>query len=157
VGSGDEYDVALAQANTESMRDNVRALDLAYQNALRALETLVGRYPAAAVAVAEALPAWPGDAPAGVPAEILERRPDVVAAARRVAAAFYRVEEAKAARLPRITLVANFTSISSELFVLQSRDNPLFSFGAGLVQPLFLGGLLQSQVDARTAEQQAAI
>jgi multidrug efflux system outer membrane protein len=92
-----------------------------------------------------------------LPSELLERRPDVVAAERRVAAAFYRVEEAKAARLPRITLVANFTSISSELFVLQSRDNPVFSAGAGLLQPLFLGGLLQSQVDARTAEQRAAI
>ncbi|MCC6868422.1 MAG: TolC family protein [Burkholderiales bacterium] len=157
VGIGNEYDVALAQANVETLRDSVRSLELAYGNALRALETLAGRYPAAAVEVAAALPAWPGELPTGVPAELLERRPDVVAAERRVAAAFYRVEEAKAARLPRITLVANLTSISSELFVLQSRNNPVVSFGAGLVQPLFLGGLLQSQVDARTAEQQAAI
>lgn len=157
VGVGDELDVSLAQANVETMRDAVLGLDLAWQNALRALESLVGRYPAAAVDVAAALPAWPGDVPLGVPSELLERRPDVAAAERRVAAAFYRVEEAKAARLPRITLVANFTSISSEMFVLQNRDNPLFSAGAGLVQPLFLGGLLQSQVDARTAEQQAAI
>lgn len=157
VGVGADYDVAVAQANVATMRDSVRSLDLSYANALRALETLVGRYPAAAVQVAAALPAWPGDVPVGVPSELLERRPDVVAAERRVAAAFYRVEEAKAARLPRITLVANFTSISSDLFVLKNRDDPLFSFGAGLVQPLFLGGLLQSQVDARTAEQQAAI
>jgi outer membrane protein TolC len=41
--------------------------------------------------------------------------------------------------------------------VLHERENPLFSFGVGLVQPLFLGGLLQAQVEARTAEQQAAI
>ena len=157
VGNGDEYDVAVAQANVESLRDTVRNLDLAYANALRALESLAGRYPAASVAVADSLPAWPGDVPVGLPSELLERRPDVIAAERRVAAAFYRVEEAKAARLPRITLVANFTSISSELFVLQNRDNPLFSAGAGLVQPLFLGGLLQAQVDARTAEQQAAL
>lgn len=157
VGVGADYDVAVARANVETMRDSVRSLDLAYGNALRALETLVGRYPAAAVQVAVALPAWPGEVPVGVPAELLERRPDVVAAERRVAAAFYRVEEAKAARLPRITLVANFTSLSSELFVLQNRDNPVFSAGAGLLQPLFLGGLLQSQVDARTAEQQAAV
>jgi len=157
VGSGDEYAVALAQANVESLRDTVRSLDLAYQNALRGLEALLGRYPAAAVSVADALPEWPGAVPAGVPAELLERRPDVVAAERRVAAAFYRTEEAKAARLPRVTLVANFTSIDSSLFVLQNRDNPLFSAGAGLLQPLFLGGLLQSQVEARTAEQQAAI
>lgn len=157
VGVGADYDVAVAQANVETMRDSVRSLDLAQANALRALEALVGRYPAASVQVAAALPAWPGEVPVGVPSELLERRPDVVAAERRIAAAFYRVEEAKAARLPRITLVANFTSLSSELFVLKSRDNPVFSFGAGLVQPLFLGGLLQSQVDARTAEQQAAI
>jgi multidrug efflux system outer membrane protein len=157
VGNGDQFDVAVAEASAESMRDAVHSLDLAYANALRALESLAGRYPAASVAVAEALPAWPGDTPAGVPSELLERRPGVVAAERRVAAAFYRVEEAKAARLPRITLVANFTSISSELFVLQNRDNPLFSFGAGLLQPVFLGGLLQAQVAARTAEQQAAI
>jgi outer membrane protein TolC len=81
----------------------------------------------------------------------------VVAAERRLAAAFYRTEEAKAARLPRITLSANFTSLSSELFVLQDRSNPLFSAGAALLQPLFLGGLLQAQVEARTAEQQTAI
>ena len=157
VGIGDEYDLAIAQANVESFRDTVRNLDLAYQNALRALESLLGRYPAAAVAVAERLPAWPGDVPVGLPSELLERRPDVVAAERRVATAFYRTEEAKAARLPRITLVANFTSLNSELFVLQNRDNPLFSAGAGLLQPLFLGGLLQAQVDARTADQKAAL
>jgi len=157
VGSGDEYAVALAQANVEAFNDTVRSLDLAYQNALRALETLLGRYPAASVAVAERLPAWPGEVPVGLPSELLERRPDVVAAERRVAQAFYRTEESKAARLPRITLVANYSTVSSELFFLKNRDNPLFSAGAGLLQPIFLGGLLQAQVDARTAEQQAAI
>jgi len=157
VGSGDEYDVAVAQANVESYRDTARSLELAYHNALRALEALLGRYPGASVMVAERLPTWAGEVPTGLPSELLERRPDVVAAERRVAAAFYRIEEAKAARLPRLTIVANYTSLNSELFVLQNRDNPVFSAGAGLLQPIFLGGLLQAQVDARTAEQQAAI
>jgi NodT family efflux transporter outer membrane factor (OMF) lipoprotein len=157
VGSGDEYDVTVAQAGVETYRDTVRNLDLVYQNALRALEALLGRYPAASVAVADQLPAWPGAIPAGLPSELLERRPDVVAAERRVAMAFYRTEEAKAALLPRVTLSANFTSISSELFVLQERNNPLFSAGAALVQPIFQGGLLRGQVEARTAEQQAAV
>ena len=157
VGSGDEYELTVARAGAETYRDAVRNLDLAYQNALRALEALLGRYPAAAVTVADQLPRWPGATPAGLPSELLERRPDVVAAERRVAMAFYRTEEAKAALLPRITLSANFTSISSELFVLQDRNNPLFSAGAALVQPIFQGGLLRAQVDARTAEQQAAV
>ena len=157
IGVGDEYDVAQSQATVESFRDTVRSLALAYDNALRALETLIGRYPSATVMVAGVLPRWPGEVPIGLPAELLERRPDLVAAERRVAAAFYRIEGAKAARLPRISLVASFTTLSSEMFVLKERDNPLFSAGVGLVQPIFLGGYLQSQVDARTAEQQAAI
>jgi outer membrane protein TolC len=80
-----------------------------------------------------------------------------VAAERRIAAAFYRGEEAKAARLPRISLTAAATSISSELFVLQDRDNPVVSAGASITAPLFLGGQLQAQVEIRTAEQKQAI
>jgi len=95
--------------------------------------------------------------PVGMPSELLERRPDVVAAERRVAAAFYRVQEAKAARLPRISLTAAVTSISSELFVLKDRDNPVWSAGASLTAPLFLGGQLQAQVEVRTAEQKQAL
>jgi NodT family efflux transporter outer membrane factor (OMF) lipoprotein len=157
VGRGDEYDVSLARANLATFRDSVRNLDLAYQQSLRALEALAGRYPAAALSVPARLAALPGPVPVGMPSELLERRPDVVAAERRVAAAFYRVEEAKAARLPRISLTAAVTSISSDLFVLKDRDNPVWSAGASLTQPLFLGGQLQAQVEIRTAEQKQAV
>ena len=157
VGRGDEFDVATAQANVATLRDTERSLDASFSQAVRSLETLAGRYPAAALAVPPRLASWPGEVPAGLPAELLERRPDVVAAERRVAGAFYRTEEAKAARLPRITLTANLTSLSSELFVLKNHDNPVVSFGAGVLQPIFLGGQLQAQVELRTAEQQQAI
>ena len=157
VGVGDEYEVALARANLAGYRDSVAGLDLAYQQALRSLETLAGRYPAAAVKVPAQLAAMPGPVPVGMPSELLERRPDVLAAERRIAAAFYRVEEAKAARLPRISLTAGVNSISSEVFVLKERDNPVWSVGAGLVAPLFLGGQLQAQQEIRTAEQKQAI
>jgi outer membrane protein TolC len=127
------------------------------QAALRALEALAGRYPAGAAGVPAALPAVPGTVPVGLPSELLERRLDVVAAERRVAAAFYRVEEAKAARLPRISLTASVNNVSSDLFVLQDRDNPVWSAGASLLAPLFVGGALQSQVEIRTAEQKQAV
>ena len=157
VGRGDEYDVALARATLATFRDSVQSLDLAYQQAVRALEALAGRYPAAALNVPAQLASLPGPVPVGMPSELLERRPDVVAAERRVAAAFYRVEEAKAARLPRISLTAAVTSISSELFVLKDRDNPVWSVGASITAPLFLGGQLQAQVEVRTAEQKQAL
>jgi len=157
VGRGDESDVTLARASVAMYRDSVRSLEFAYRQALRALETLLGRYPAGALEVPAQLPSMPGPIPVGLPAELLERRPDVVAAERRVAAAFYLTEEAKAARLPRISLPASVNSISSELFVLKDRDNPVWSAGASLTAPIFLGGQLQAQVEIRTAEQKEAV
>lgn len=157
VGIGDEYDVTQARASLATYQDSVRSLDLAFQQALRSLELLVGRYPAAALGVPPHLAPMPAPVPVGMPSELLERRPDVIAAERRVAAAFYRVEEAKAARLPRISLTASVNTISSEVFVLKDRDNPVWSAGAGMVAPLFLGGQLQSQVEIRTAEQKQAV
>jgi NodT family efflux transporter outer membrane factor (OMF) lipoprotein len=157
VGIGDEYDVELALTNLETSRDAARQLELANQQALRALETIVGRYPAAAVEVPLALPAVPGPVPVGLPSELLERRPDVIAAERRVAAAFNKVGEAKAARLPKIALTAGINAMSSDLFILQSHSNPMASLGANLLAPIFNGYALEAQVDIRTAEQRLAI
>src|SRR4029077_9506677 len=101
VGSGTEQDVALARATVGNLQDAAVQARLAYEQTLRALELLLGRYPAAELQARLDLPALPGPVPAGLPLEMLERRPDMVAADRRVAAAFNRVGEAKAARLPR--------------------------------------------------------
>jgi NodT family efflux transporter outer membrane factor (OMF) lipoprotein len=157
VGNGDEYDVALGQASLETSRDAVRQLTLGYQQALRALEVLIGRYPAAGIDVPVALPNMPPPVPVGLPSELLERRPDVIAAERRVAAAFNNVAEAKAARLPRISLTASATAVSSDLVVLQSHANPVLSLGGSLLAPIFSGFALEAQVDIRTAEQKLAI
>ncbi len=118
---------------------------------------LLGRYPSAAIETAADLPVLPPPIPAGLPSQLLERRPDIVAAERRVAAAFHNVSEAKAARLPTISLSAAGSSISSELFVLQDRDNPVWSAGAALLAPIYQGGALVAKVDIRTAEQKQAL
>jgi NodT family efflux transporter outer membrane factor (OMF) lipoprotein len=157
VGVGDEYDVAVADASVGGFRDTLRSLELGYEQARRALEVLLGRYPAATLEAAAELPALPPPVPAGLPSELLERRADIVAAERRVAAAFNRVEEAKAARLPKISLTASGSSISSDLFVLQDRDNPVWSAGASLLVPIYQGGALEAQVEIRSAEQRQAL
>ena len=157
VGNGDAYDVALARASAETFRDTAEQLELARVQSLRALEALLGRYPAADIEVATELAASPGPVPAGLPSELLERRPDVVAADRRIAAAFYGVEEARAARLPTIALTGSVNNVSSDLFVLKDRDNPVWSAGASLLMPVFNAGALQSQVRIRTAEQKQAV
>jgi NodT family efflux transporter outer membrane factor (OMF) lipoprotein len=157
IGVGDEQAVAEAAANVGSYRDRQRQITQARDEALRALELLLGRYPGAEISVAQRLAPMPEPLPVGVPSELLERRPDVIAAERRVAAAFDRVGEAKAARLPRISLTASVSALSSDLLVLQDRSNPGFGFGANLFAPLYQGGALQAQVEVRNAEQKQAM
>jgi len=157
IGNGNEQDVAAARANVGSFRDNLRQIEYSREQALRALELLLGRYPAAEVAVAPSLSPMPPPVPVGVPSELLERRPDVIAAERQVAAAFNRVGEARAAQLPRISLTAGLSSISSDVVVLQNRDNPAWGVGGNLLAPLYQGGALRAQVEIRTAEQKQAV
>jgi NodT family efflux transporter outer membrane factor (OMF) lipoprotein len=157
VGVGNDEDIYVARASVGAYRDTLRQIDLSREQAIRALEILLGRYPAAAASVTPALPGQPGAVPSGLPSELLERRPDVIAAERRVAAAFNRVHEAKAARLPAIALTGGVSGISSDLFVLQERDNPIWSVGANLLMPVFRGGALKTQVEIRTAEQKMAV
>ena len=137
VGVGNDEDVFVARANAGTYRDALRQIEGARTETLRALELLIGRYPAASISVSAQLPGQPPAVPVGLPSDLLERRPDVVAAERRVAAAFHRIQEAKAARLPKIGLTTGVSSISSDLFVLQDRDNPMWSAGANLLMPLF--------------------
>src|SRR5207244_6134624 len=66
-------------------------------------------------------------------------------------------QAAQAARLPRIALTAGVSSVSSDLFFMKERDNPVWNVGATLFAPLFMGGALKAQVDVRTAEQKAAL
>jgi outer membrane protein, multidrug efflux system len=157
IGVGGQEDVFVARATVGNYRDALRQLELAREQAIRALELLLGRYPAAAVMTSPQLPGFPGEVPSGLPSELLERRPDIVAAERRVAAAFNRIQEAKAARLPAIALTTGVSAISSELFVLKSRDNPIWNLGANLLAPVYRGGALKTQVEIRTAEQKQAI
>jgi NodT family efflux transporter outer membrane factor (OMF) lipoprotein len=157
IGRSDEYDLSLAEANLESARDAARQLALAQDQALRAIEILIGRYPSAAVDIPTELPPMPGPVPVGLPSDLLERRPDVLAAERRVAAAFNAVGEAKAARLPKIALTASISAVSSDLVILKDHANPVWGLGTNILAPLFNGYALQAQVDIRTAEQSLAI
>lgn len=94
--------------------------------------------------------------PAGLPAQILERRPDLLAAERRVAAAFHRVREARAARLPRFSLSASGGMGTAALDTVGVVEAVNWSLAAGVIQPIFFGGELKAQQDIRTAEQRAA-
>jgi multidrug efflux system outer membrane protein len=142
-------DVHLGRANLAASEDALRQAKIAWNESVRALEVLVGRYPSAELESAERLVAVPPTIPAGTPSDIIARRPDLVAAERRVAASFFKTEEAKLAKLPRFGLTGGIG--------ISSMGSAISSLGAGLFAPLFDGGALQAEVDAATADQKASI
>jgi NodT family efflux transporter outer membrane factor (OMF) lipoprotein len=126
---------------------------------VRQLEALLGRYPGGALEgrlEAASLPALPPPVPAGLPAEVFGRRPDLVAAERRLAAAAQRRQAARRALYPRLTLTAAGGTASDQLGDLLDGDFRVWSLVAGLTQPLFQGGRLRAGVRrAQAAEEEA--
>ena len=157
VGSVGAQDVALAGADLDRARERERAFAASLQQITRSLEVILGRYPAAEVKLAPSLPPVPAPIPDGLPSELLERRPDLVAAERRVASAFYAVQSAKAARLPRFTLTGSGGRSSNDLIRLIGAGAGFWRAGIELLAPIFLGGALQAQVRFATADQEAAL
>lgn len=156
-GVGDKQSLALAKADLASAQDGLAATKGAKRDALRALELLLGRYPEAELKVSNALPTLPASVPAGLPSELLERRPDLIAAERRIAAAYNKVDQAKAARLPAVSLTGSLGGASNSLGSLLDPGNIAWQAASSLLMPLFDGGLTRAQIDASTADQKAAI
>ncbi len=150
VGQLTMQDVHLARADRAAAEEALRQARAGHEQALRGLEVLLGRYPGAELTTAGELIPVPPPIPVGLPSQILERRPDLLAGERRVAAAFHLTEEARLARLPRFTLNAGVGTASG-------LSDAITSLGAGLFAPLYSGGALAAQLDVATADQQAAI
>ena len=149
VGKVSMKDVHLARANLATSEDALRQSKIAWNETVRALEVLLGRYPSAELAAAERLVAVPPQIPVGTPSDIIARRPDLISAERRVAVAFFQAEEASLARLPSFSLTGGVGT--------SSMASSISSLGAGVFVPLFDGGALEAQLDAATADQEAAI
>ena len=156
-GAVTQQDLDLALSDVASAESQLVTSQQAARNARRILNLVLGNYPSDDIDVPLELPALPAIPSAGVPAELLERRPDLVAAANAVFAAFNRVYVAEVSRYPRITLSGNLGGIAQTLGELFTRDRLSWSVGPSLGLPLYQGGALIAQVDAATAAQQAAI
>jgi NodT family efflux transporter outer membrane factor (OMF) lipoprotein len=112
----------------------------------RQLEILLGRYPGATLTAASDLPSIVAEVPAGLPSELLIRRPDLLAAERRYAAAEKRVSEARRAFFPRISLTASGGTLSEQLGDLVDGDFGVWSIAANITQPIFQGGRLRANL-----------
>src|SRR5262249_17324522 len=95
--------------------------------------------------------------PAGVPSELLERRPDLLQADPQLIAANAQIGAAKAQYFPPISLTAALGTASTDLSNLFKGASRTWSFAGSIVGPIFTGGLIAGQVAQAEAAQKAAL
>lgn len=154
---GDITELDVARAQSELAAARAQTLDIARQRAVaeHGLALLLGQPPSDFALPVQPLARISVTIPAGLPSSLLERRPDIAAAERAVAAANARIGAARAAFFPRLALTGTFGFESSDLGELLHWSSRSFLLGplAGTVLslPLFDGGRRQAGVDQARA------
>jgi multidrug efflux system outer membrane protein len=95
--------------------------------------------------------------PSGLPAQLLERRPDVLQAEQLLVAANANIGVARALFYPTISLTGSLGTVSSSLSDFMTGDSIIWSFGAGLFQPIFNGGRIKQNYEAAKARYDQAL
>ncbi|WP_299081361.1 efflux transporter outer membrane subunit [uncultured Paraglaciecola sp.] len=149
-------DKLLAINNLEMARAGLALRQNMLQNLTRQLETLLGNYPNNSIETPQHLPIIPSLPKVGVPADLLKRRPDLMAAELGLKAAGFREAASRKALLPSITLTGSAGFQSNEFSELLKGNFSVWSIAGQLVQPIFQGGRLRANVDFSKAQQQAA-
>jgi outer membrane protein, multidrug efflux system len=157
AGKDSDLDVADTRAKLEAATSQVEFARQSYGEARRGLEVLLGRYPSAEIEAAADFPPLPAPPATGVPAALLERRPDILAAEREVLAAFRQQEAARLALLPDFSISLVGGRIDDPVLSLL-RLNPWFGSAAiGAAVPIYEGGALRAEVKIATAQQAQAV
>ena len=144
-GIGNELDVARAETELATTEAEQASLLQRRSQLENAIGILVGANPSnfQLAALDDVGAKWkpqPPEIPAGLPAELLERRPDVAEAERQLAAANARIGVAKAAFFPALSLTGSGGYVSAEMDSLFSWDSRVWSIGPSLSLPIFAGG-----------------
>lgn len=142
-GLSSGLDLRLSITSLEASKATEKQREASYNQVLRKLELLAGRYPSAAIEVAGDIPSELGEIPVGVPLDLLERRPDLQSAKARLLAAGYRAQAAEKAMLPSISITARGSNTTEEFGELLKFDNIFWNLVGGITQPIFQGGQLR--------------
>ncbi|HEY2040341.1 MAG TPA: efflux transporter outer membrane subunit [Edaphobacter sp.] len=150
-GLGSELEVKQAQTLLDQTISQKQALEIQRAQFEHALAVVLGR-----TAEGFSLPKSPNDAlppqiPIGLPADLLERRPDIVEADRNVAAATAQIGVAKAAYFPQLSLSGLAGYESTNAASLLNWQNTIASLGASAAAPIFTGGRLKAGVEQSQA------
>ena len=156
-GLANELDVARIEAEvslTESAAEDARRR---YDDLELALSTLIGELPEAFRVPDGPFAMTPPAVPVGLPADLMERRPDVAEAERTLAARNAEIGVSKAAYFPAIRLTGSLGFESDELSQFLNQDSLIWSLGASLFQPVFNAGRIGFDVERAKAAHAEAV
>jgi multidrug efflux system outer membrane protein len=140
-GTAAELDVARADTELATTEAELAALSNRRATLQNALAVLLGApAPSFDFSTRSSQPPMPPVVPVGLPAALLERRPDIAAAERALSAANSRIGVAKAAFFPAISLTGSAGYASGEIDGLFKTDSRVWSIGPSLYLPIFQGG-----------------
>jgi NodT family efflux transporter outer membrane factor (OMF) lipoprotein len=149
----------VAQAETQLRSTQAQAIDLGVQRAQleHAIAVLLGKPPSQFALATAPLAVAPPAIPPGLPAELLERRPDIASAERRMAAANAQIGVARAAYFPTVTLSATYGLQSASRSDWLTAPSRFWSLGPALAETLFDGGRRAALSDEAVANYDASV
>ncbi len=150
-------DVQFGRTNVAAAKRAVESSRLVRDDAARTLETLTGRYPSGRTRAGAELPELKRSVPSGIPAELLERRPDLASARAAVYASARRADASRKSLLPSISLSGSAGTPTSRFSDLLDPDWLVASIAANLAQNLYSGGQLTNEARAALERNQAAV
>jgi multidrug efflux system outer membrane protein len=158
-----DYELRQLEAEAAAARAQLPGLEQAREREEVALQVLLGRTPKEVFE--SGLPRkefrdeqlLPPQVPAGLPSELLLRRPDLVEAERRLAAANARIAVARAEMFPSISLTGYLGSESASLSNLFSGPAGIWQIAAAVTQPIFAGGRIEARTAAAEARERALL
>jgi NodT family efflux transporter outer membrane factor (OMF) lipoprotein len=149
----------VVSAETQLLASQAQQVNARIQRGIleHAIAVLMGQQPATFTLPRSAMRTDVPIVPPGVPSTLLERRPDVASAERKMAAANAQIGVATAAYFPSLTLSANGTTNADVLRQLFKTSTTVWSVGPSLAQTIFDGGLRRAQVAQAKAAYQSSV
>lgn len=158
VGTANSLDISNITAEIISLEGYLEKVKNANTQSRRSLELLTGKYPEGKLATQNFFNPVNNDIPKSFPFQLLENRSDIQASHFQIEKAFYEVQQAKAARLPSISISSSLGTAGSNVESLNSLfSNPLLKVGSGLVSPLFNNGKLKKNVEIKDSQQKQIV
>jgi len=139
-----ETSVATSIVTIENRKNQLKAIN-------RQLEILIGQYPSGTLVERKVMPDNLPPVPAGIPAAVLGRRPDIRSLILKVESASHRAAQAKRNLLPGITLNGSAGTSTRQLEEILNKDHGIWTLGLNITAPVFNGNRLRSAVKVQEA------